>query len=114
MKKIALLIGILALASGSIAQAAGWSGLVRITSLETSEVSGLGLGVWVAFNPAAPFGTLSCANPTEFILSGSVTSVERMKSLAQDSMLFSRSVRAYWNGTCSSTGYPVIRGLQLH
>lgn len=112
MKKIALLIGVLALTSGGIAQAAGWSGLVRITSLETSEVSGLGLGVWAVFN-IAPFGTLSCAHPTEFILSGSATNVERMKSLAQDSILFSRSIRAYWDGTCSSSGYPVIRGLQL-
>lgn len=94
----------------STAEAAGWSGDVRVASI--SVVNGR---VWLRFT-SAPFNNLPCSDKSgQYALGGDSVKVDRITSLATKDLMNSRNVSVYWD-SCSgggSTGYPVVTGIAL-
>ncbi len=114
MKKFASFVGVMALSFAGVAFAGpGWSGVVKLMSIEASEVNSL--GVWASFN-AAPHSGMNCQLKAQYKLGGSQTNIDKMMVLANQAMQSSRYVKAHWAGACSgggTLGYPVLTGLTL-
>lgn len=98
----------LALISAGAAEAAGWSGNVRIATIEVSNVNAE--GVWLSFT-TPPFAT-SCPSKVQYWLQGGPSNVDKMTAIATSALVNSRLVAVYWDGTCAS-GYSVLKGITL-
>jgi hypothetical protein len=111
MTKIMVFIGILAilaLISAGVAEAAGgWSGDVKIATIEVSKVNAE--GVWISFK-TPPFAN-SC-HSSQYWLQGDPSTVDKMTMIATSALVNSRFVTVYWDGTCI-TGYSILRGITL-
>jgi hypothetical protein len=114
MRKIMLFLGVMALvfgATSATAQEATWSGGVKITSIETSNVNIP--GAWLSFTTAPR--THTCSNNGQWMLGGGAANASQMASVASLALIHSRFVRVIWRG-CSgggSSGYPIIVGLTV-
>jgi hypothetical protein len=98
-------------ATSAAAQEATWSGTVKITSIETSNVNSP--GVWLSFTTAPR--THTCSNNGQWILGGGAANASQMASVAALALIHSRFVRVIWRG-CSgggSSGYPILVGLTI-
>jgi hypothetical protein len=114
-----VLIGIVVLISSGVAIAAGgWSGSVKITSIEVSQVSAA--GIWLSFT-TPPFPSTACpGNNGQYKLGrtaapGVITNpdiINQMALNATAALLNSKTVKVYWSGSCLSN-YPILIGLTV-
>lgn len=99
---------------GTTKAAYNWSGIVKIASIEVSNVNAA--GVWLSFT-SAPYASHTCsAKNGQYKLGGGVDNVNKMMSVATDALVQSRNVSIYWGGGCSgggTSGYPIMIGLTL-
>jgi hypothetical protein len=110
MSKITVFIGLLALILGSSAEAANWSGNVKIAAIEVSNVNAL--GVWVSFT-TPPYPTNPCPTKNgQYVLGGGQANIDKMTAIATSALVNSRTVTVYWSGGCA-TSYPVLLGITL-
>jgi hypothetical protein len=108
-----LLIGFLTFPLSDTAEAANWSGNVKIASIEISNVNAA--GVWLSFT-SAPYANQTCSNSGQYMLGGGVDNITKMTSIATTALVNSRIVTVYWGGGCSGggpSGYPILLGLTL-
>jgi hypothetical protein len=113
---IAVLIGMVVLISNGVAIAAGgWSGKVKVTSIEVSDVHAP--GVWVTFKPD-PFAG-ACTGNGQYKLGDPNASpvtdpdiISKMAFTANSALLNSLDVIVYWNGNCLSH-YPTLVGITI-
>jgi hypothetical protein len=109
-----LCVGVLAFLPAREAEAANWSGNVRVAAIEISNVNAA--GVWVSFT-SAPYSSHNCStNNGQYMLGGGAANVDKMTSAATQALLYSRNVAVFWGGGCSgggTTGYPILLGLTL-
>ena len=114
MRSSALFIGICTLLVGATADAANWSGNVKIAAIEVSNVS-TG-GVWLSFT-TPPYPSHPCAVQNgQYVLGGGIANVNKMTSVATEALENSRNIRVYWSGACSTGaggGYPILLGITL-
>jgi hypothetical protein len=104
-----------ALFLGSLAYAAGWSGIVGVSKISVED-TGSGAKVFINF-ASTPLST-GCSNAgvNYWLLSGTSDDIKRMLSVALAAKQSVNNVKVYWNGGCSgggSTGYPIATGLEL-
>lgn len=110
-----LLVAVMVLLPVNAAVAANWSGNVKVTSIEVSNVNAA--GVWLSFSSDPYNGNHTCsAKSGQYMLGGGVDNVNKMTSVATDALVYSRNVAVFWGGNCSgggTTGYPVLVGVWL-
>jgi len=106
-----VLIGVFVLHFGGTAEAASWSGNVRITSLEVSNVNAA--GVWLTFSSALSHNC--SAKNGQFRLGGGEANINQMTSIATAALINSRNVTVFWSGCDQggTNGYPVLIGVTL-
>jgi hypothetical protein len=98
---------------GATAYAGTWSGDVKVATIEASDNSGAGGGVWLRF-VTSPFSSHTCADKGgQYRLGGSSDNIKQMMTLAVSAQLSSRPIRVYWGGNCDGSGYPFLIGLEL-
>jgi hypothetical protein len=99
---------------GGPAQAANWSGNVKIASIEVSNWNSA--GVWLSFT-SAPYTSHKCSIKSgQYMLGGGADNVEKMTSIATAALVNSRNVTVFWGDGCSgggTSGYPILVGLTL-
>jgi hypothetical protein len=97
-----LLLTSMALAGVCVSAAASagvWSNVVQIASIEVDD-TGTGTSTYLAFTTTAT-GKPSCGTSGQVIVSGSVDNVKAITALATSAFLAGRSVKVYFDGTCS-------------
>ena len=113
-KSVRVLLIIPCLILGNPANAANWSGTVKVASIEVSQVNAL--GVWVSFK-SPPYSSHTCSIKSgQYMLGGSVANIDKMTTIATAALVNSRDVSVYWGGGCSGggmNGYPVLTGITL-
>jgi hypothetical protein len=113
LRRALLTASAVVLISSGIANAAGWSGNVKITSIEVSQVSAA--GIWVSFTPS-PFPSNACPNNNgQYKLGATNTNADilnHMALTANAAFVNSRFVKVYWSGNCFSN-YPILIGVTI-
>jgi hypothetical protein len=111
MGKIKYSIGLLILATSSVALAAtfGWSAAATLAQVEVDSTSATnGTSTFLGFTGGTlPTNHPTCATAVQGILAGSTDNVKAMTTLATAAFLAGRSVKVYWDGTCETAlGFP--------
>ncbi|MFZ5897081.1 MAG: hypothetical protein ACOY0T_38845 [Myxococcota bacterium] len=101
MKKLAGIVGLGVLLVNSVALAAGWSQYTTLTSVEVDSVTTGMSGTYLGFSSSVSSNKPACATATLGVLTGSVDSVKTMTSVVTATFLAGKSIRVYWDGTCS-------------
>jgi hypothetical protein len=110
----AVAVLILVLISGGTANAANWSGSVKITSIQASNVNSP--GIWLTFS-APPYPSHTCSQKSgEYRLGGGNQEiVNHMASIATSALVNSRNVTVFWVGCDAggNNGYPILLGVTI-
>ena len=128
-KKVAGVVGMLALLASSTAMALSLTNPLSIKSIETDATSGTCTGssgctgngsiTYVQFttvpagaNPAAPACTTSTDTVVLYSPQGQAEAIKSMSSIATAAFLAGKTVRIFYDGTCSS-GYARVVSIQM-
>lgn len=109
MKKIAGVVGLFTLLVSSVAMA-GWSSYVSVSSVEIDAVVS-GNSLTYLYFSSVPSGKPSCSTGSA-VMSGSTDSVKAMTNVATAAFLAGKTLRVYWDGTCSGS-YGNITAVQM-
>ena len=109
-KKICSAVGLSALLVTGTAMAA-WSNAVTITGIEVDPIS-TGSQTYLRFS-STPTGKPGCGTSAQVAFVGNADQIKAMTSLATAAFLSGKTVKVYWDGTCTASVYANVTLLEI-